>query len=463
MMVTMNLDLASYVLVAVALLLGQPPHRLASSIVDDSDKLTAELRARPETIRVPCGGSVQAAVRAAKPGDTILLVPQCRYVGQVVLGAKSGVVTITSSTAPDRRVTPADAPLLPILASGGPMAAIDGTGAKNWRLEGVQLESRADGLGEVVVLQDAMTVTLDRVLIVGGEKGQKRAIRGNGESITLTRSYIANIWAPGQDSQAFCAWDGAGPYTITDNYLEAASENVMIGGADSQSIDRIPSDGLIQGNDITKPIEWKGTRGKAVKNLLEFKSAKRWRVTGNRFSNSWTDAQNGYALLVKSVNQNRKAPWSASEDITIEGNTVTGVENGFNLQGYAADQPGGHTTRVTIRGNDVTCSGVAVQAVSELGDVTIERNTFQNGSTFLQLDAATYAMANLLLQNNRANHNAYGIKGSGAGIGLPSLTRFVKAFTMRQNVLLGGAGKGSYPAETWFDLASVPASIVVGR
>jgi hypothetical protein len=46
-----------------------------------------------------------------------------------------------------------------------------------------------------------------------------------------TRSHLAGIWRSGQDSQAFAAWDGAGPYTITDNYLEAASETVMFGGA----------------------------------------------------------------------------------------------------------------------------------------------------------------------------------------------------------------------------------------
>jgi hypothetical protein len=72
----------------------------------------------------------------------------------------------------------------------------------------------------------------------------------------------------------------AGPYTITDNYLEAASENVMFGGADSASADRVPADILIDGNLFSKRLEWKPiapakTSGKVVKNLLELKAAKR--------------------------------------------------------------------------------------------------------------------------------------------------------------------------------------------
>jgi hypothetical protein len=111
--------------------------------------------------------------------------------------------------------------------------------------------------GEVILLQDSINIYMDRLLIVGGVNGQKRGIRGNGQKITLTRSYIANIARASQDSQAFCAWDGAGPYTLTNNYLEAASENVMFGGADSKAPDRVPSDILIEGNHFTKRLEWK--------------------------------------------------------------------------------------------------------------------------------------------------------------------------------------------------------------
>jgi hypothetical protein len=469
-----SIAVSAVLALALSATISAQQSRSIADIVTDLEKLVAELRDRHQTILVNAGDSVQAAINAARPGDAILLLPGVKYVGPLTLPAQAGVVTIKSAAQlPDRRIGPADAALLPILASWNLGPAITGTGAANWTLDGIAVESRADGLGDVIVLQDAQHVTFDRLLLVAGANGQKRAIRGNGQDITLTRSYIANIWRTGQDSQAFCAWDGAGPYTITDNYLEAASENVMFGGADSQSAERIPADITITGNTFTKNPAWKAVKGTyVVKNLLELKAARRVTIRDNVFDGSWTDAQTGYALSIKSVNQgyNAKAvpptlgaPWSVTEDVLVENNTILNSESGFNLLGVSADQPGGRTTRVTIRGNLIDVTNIAIQAGGELGIVTVDRNTWHNGGTFLQLYGATYGVQQLTVTNNLANHNAYGVKGDGTGIGLPSLTRYASGFAWAQNVLLGGAGKGSYPPETWYDLASVPAGVTVGR
>jgi hypothetical protein len=421
------------------------------------DSIKAELPP-PVTVLYP-GDNIQQALNNAEPFTVFGLVPD-RYVVGTLTFPKPVTLRYQQLEA---RVT-ADT-LMPVFASGGPQATIDGTNAKGVILSGIAFETREDGAGETIIWKDAEDITMDRIRIVGGANGCKRAIRGNGRNITLTRSHIANIWAPGQDSQAFCAWDGAGPYTLTDNYLEAASENVMFGGADSQSAERIPADILIEGNTFTKRLEWKPVppakeSGKVVKNLLELKSAKRVTIRGNTFERSWTDAQTGYALSFKSVNQGGTAPWSVTEDVLFENNVVKDVENGFNIQGFAADQPGGRTSRLTIRGNDVQTTGIAMQITGGPNTVTLDRTTFVNGYTFLQLAGA--AIASLTVTNVLANHNAYGVKGDGTGIGLASLTKFAPGFVWRQNVLVGGAGK-IYPAETWFDLASVPAGVTVGR
>ena len=57
----------------------------------------------------------------------------------------------------------------------------------------------------------------------GGGAGARKSARW--PATTITGSYIAEIKAPSQDSQAIAGWNGPGPYTITNNYLEAASEN----------------------------------------------------------------------------------------------------------------------------------------------------------------------------------------------------------------------------------------------
>ena len=193
-------------------------------------------RADAATISVRPGADLQNALNAAQPGDEIVLTPGARYVGQFRLPPKPFGLAITirsSAVLPARRITPADAALLPSIASGVAAEAILGEGASNWRLDGLKFESNSGGEGTIIDLQDVSNVVMDRLLIVAGAEGQKRAIAGNGKQITLTRSYIANCWRTGQDSQAFAAWDGSGPYTISDNYLEAASENVLFGGADS--------------------------------------------------------------------------------------------------------------------------------------------------------------------------------------------------------------------------------------
>ncbi len=420
--------------------------------------------ARAATTIVAAGANLQAALNAAQPGDELVLQAGARFVGSFRLPAKAAgpVITIRSSaTLPDRRITPQDASLLPTLASPILSAVLDGTGAANWKLDGIKFEPVSDGQGDVIVLQDSTNIYLDRILIVGGAYGQKRGVRGNGTHITLTRSYIANIWrSSGQDSQAFCAWDGAGPYTIVDNYLEAASENVMFGGADSKSPDRVPSDILVEGNHFTKRLEWRGA-GVAVKNLFELKSARRIAIRRNVFENNWTDGQTGYGILLKVVNQDGTAPWSVLEDVLFEQNLVRNTENGLNLLGYDYAHPSGRATRITIRNNLLLTPGIAFQLGGEIGDVAIDHNTVDQGTTLMSLYRGTvwpsgtanarpgaYAVERLTYTNNLARHNTYGVKGQGTAVGTPSLAAYTLSYVWTNNVLAGGAGQ-PYPTITW--------------
>ena len=159
---------------------------------------------------------------------------------------------------------------------------------------------------------------------------------------------------PGQDSQAFCAWDGAGPYTLTDNYLEAASENVMFGGAGALSPARIPADILVEGNFFTKPEAWRGA-GKGVKNIFELKTAKRVVIRHNVFERCWADAQSGYAIVFTVRNDNADAPWSVVEDVLFEQNEIRFTDRGLNILGINDGSPSGQLTRVTVRDNDFQC------------------------------------------------------------------------------------------------------------
>jgi hypothetical protein len=423
------------------------------------------------TTTVAAGADLQAALNAARPGDVLVLQAGARYVGPFTLppNPTGPPITIRSSAIlPERRIGPQDAAVLATLASPVAWAIVDGTGASNWRLDGIAFEPVVDGTGEVILLQDSTNIYLDRLLIVGGVNGQKRGIRGNGRQITVTRSYIANIARASQDSQAFCAWDGAGPYTLTNNYLEAASENVMFGGADSKAPDRVPSDILVEGNNFSKRLEWKGA-GLVVKNLFELKVGRRITIRGNVFERNWTDGQTGFGILMKTVNQGGTAPWSALEDVLFEQNVVRDTENGFNILGNDYANPSGRTTRLTIRNNLVLTPGVAFQLGGEIGDLAIDHNTIDQGYTLMSVykgtvwnagaaaaRPGTYAVEHLTYTNNLARHNTYGVKGQGTAVGTPSLTAHTVTYAWTNNVLAGGAGF-PYPTITWFPTVAVYA------
>ena len=422
-------------------------------------------QAAAATLVVYKGGDLQAALNAAQPGDEVVIEAGGRFVGQFVLPVKpSGpVITVRSSaTLPERRLTPADAALLPTLVSDTVEPALRAYGTADWRLDGLRFESTRDGHYNIVALQDAVNITMDRLLIIGGTLGQRRAIMGNGRGITLTRSHIANIWRTGEESQAFCAWDGGGPYTIRDNYLEAASQGVMFGGANSASPANVPADILVEGNHITKPLTWKGLP-RVVKNLFELKSAKRALIRDNVMENNWSDGQNGYGVLFTVRNDEGGAPWSVVEDVVFERNVVRNSENGINVLGRDSYQASGRTTRVTIRHNLIVTPGTFLQVGAEIGVLTLDHNTVRQGHTFVNAYAgdvwaagtsgprpALYAVETLVMTNNLANHNDYGFIGDGAGVGLGAITTFVRGLTWTHNVLAGEAGWSyAYPVVTW--------------
>lgn len=68
----------------------------------------------------------------------------------------------------------------------------------------------------------------------------------------------------GQDTQAIVAWITLGPIKIVNNFLEAAGENVMFGGADPRIPDAVVSDIEIRQNHFFKPLSG-GSQARATR------------------------------------------------------------------------------------------------------------------------------------------------------------------------------------------------------
>jgi hypothetical protein len=228
---------------------------------------------------------LQRAIDDAVFGDVILLRAGETYVGHFELPAKSGTgwIEIRSDAAASglpaagQRLVPSNRPggvtprtLLPrIVGRGGAYKSLallrTKPGAHGYVFRFIEFDGAAHvgyetliEIGEDTAVAAPYDIVLDRVYVHGhASKGQKRAITVNGARLSILNSYIADIKAVNADSQAIAGWNGAGPMTIENNYLEAAGENVLFGGAPPAVDGLVPSDIVVRRNHLVKPIAWR--------------------------------------------------------------------------------------------------------------------------------------------------------------------------------------------------------------
>src|SRR5687768_17228298 len=240
--------------------------------------LCATPPAQAAIIHVASGGDLQEALNAAQPGDTILLAENAEFVGNFVLPVKTGDQWITvRSAAPDSvlppagvRIQPAQASLLARLRSPNGNAALrTAAGAHHWEIRYLDFSANQNGAGDIIQLGDGSAaqntlaqvphhIVLRHVYVHGDPvQGQKRGIALNAAHVTIADSFIAECKGVGQDTQAIGGWNGPGPFVIENNYLEAAGENMLIGGSDP-AIANLVADGVtVRGNYFSRPMSWR--------------------------------------------------------------------------------------------------------------------------------------------------------------------------------------------------------------
>ena len=440
---------------------------------------TGSIPAAVRHVRVPEGGSLQHALDAARPGDWIELQSGATYTGPFRLRRfdGDGWVVVTSSApnlpAPGTRVSPGHAALMAKLRASSDAVIVTDPGAHHYRLVGLDIAPRAARwlvallqLGGEEASADLLPhdIVVDRCYLHGDPaKGTRRGVALNARRAAVVDSHLADFKEAGADSQAIAGWNGPGPFAITNNYLEAAGENVMFGGADPTIEGLVPSDIVMRHNHLAKPVRWRtGTPGAdtaawTVKNLFELKNARRVLAEENLLEYNWPAAQNGFAILFTVRNQDGGAPWSVVEDVTFARNVVRHVGAGINILGRDDVHPSRQTRRIAITGNlfaDVGGSwgsGRLFQVLDGTGDVTLRHNTaFNSGFVLFGGDHAPHV--GFAFDDNVALHNETGIAGSGTGSGRASLDRYFPAASVKGNVLIGG-DPSRYPADNFFPVS----------
>jgi hypothetical protein len=204
-----------------------------------------------------------------------------------------------------------------------------------------------------------------------------------------------------------------------------------------------------------------GTRY-VVKNLLEFKNARRVVIEGNRFEYSWAQDQKGYALLFLPANGG-KAPWTAVQDVTVRSNRFDHVAAGITIagrhkvNGVVVSQI---TARISIANNLLTdvskakWGGHGLFLVTGDGatDVTVDHNTIIHDGPAV-VNGNGIGNVRFTYTNNMSRHGVDGIYGDGYGGGYVSLNKYFVGAEIRRNVLAGGTAS-KYPPENFFPPAS---------
>lgn len=454
------------------------------------------------TISVSENGNLKDAIDRAScnPNGTIVrLAAGATFTGSFTLPAKNCApgqwiiirtdVSDSSLPAADTRINPTYAPKLAKILSSNVAPAIKTTNrAEHYWFMGLEIgvtENIPANYGVFVIGHQETSladlphhIVVDRCYVHGNASGGiKRGVEANGASIAVINSYFENFHVVGQDTQAIAAWNSPGPIKIVNNFLEAAGENVMFGGATPTVPNVIPSDIEIRRNHFFKPLSWylndpsfKGIPW-SVKNILEFKDAQRVLVEGNVLENNWAQAQVGFAVVLTPRGQQGRAPWCTVADITFRYNILTHSGSGFNIAGQDNTSPSEPSQRIWIHDNlvldidgakwggdgrlyQILNGGRANTHLAIPHDITISHNTgFQSGAILVAADSPDRPILRCLFIDNIQPHGNFGIAGSGRRPGSQSIATYFAESAFTHNVIFDfppRSAPSDYPLGNFF-------------
>ncbi len=423
---------------------------------------------RGSTILVKAGGNFQVALDKAKPGDTIMLEAGATFRGAFELPNKPGAEFITIRTsATDAQLPPPDTRIDPkkyrgalpkLISSGVEPVIFAKDGAHHYRFIGIEFGPTRDGLYNIIQIGSTEETSIeqlphhiefDRVYLYGDPKvGQRRGIAANGRYMKIVNSYFADFKREGEESQAIAVWATDGHIEIVNNYLEAAAESILFGGAENR-MGLVAGDCLIKNNWLNKPIEWRKERW-VVKNFFEIKSGRRIKFENNLMTNNWAHGQEGTGVLFRTGTDSGEQ--AVVEDIEFTNNIMRSSGSAINI--FGGEGKGGRN--LLIRNNlftDISAKkydGRGFFIISTTFDnVVIENNTvIHDGSIAI---AYGEPVTNFVFRNNIVFNNEYGFFGDGTGGGKIAINKFFPKAVISNNIIIGGSAsdyqnKNYYPA-----------------
>jgi hypothetical protein len=336
----------------------------------------------------------------------------------------------------------------------GPIVFTDG--ANHYRFIGIEM-TRESSAGGVTALAGpdgdvaADHIIFDRVWMHGtAQDDTRRGLYLSGTTyMAVVDSFLNDFHCVAKvactDSQTISGAAGnlpMGPYKIVNNFLEAAGENIIFGGAQATST---PADIEIRHNYLFKPLAWMlgqpgfvgGSNGNPfiVKNHFELKNAQRVLFEGNVMENSWGGfSQTGFSILLTPKNQysgpvrGSVCPLCRVTDVTIRNCRIAHVASGLQIANVSdkGGEPSSAGERYSIHdvlvddidGKKYGGFGAFMVLISykpTLKDVRINHVTAVSPRVFLNIGIKEAHIQNFVFTNNLIGANEREITSTGGG------------------------------------------------
>lgn len=457
-----------------------------------------------KSIAVHAGGDFASALKSANCGDEVVLDAGATFTGVFyVPGKKCGSKQILirsskiGSLPSGRRVSPASTSYMARLMTPSISSVLNfDAGASGYYFAGLEftVQTGLQGLWNLVTLSMNVTsvsdlpsnIVFDRVYAHGNDQFCVRGFLADAAGFALINSYVSGFTHTGYDTQAVMAFNSPGPYVISNNYLEATGENIMLGGGNSCTSTSctpripgaIPSDATITRNHFTKLYgAWNGKPQPGptydIKNSFEVKNGQRILLDSNVFSYDWGQGQNGeFVLLTPRAGclsppsaSNCADPQATASDITITNNVFEHggqVFNGAGVDNYAVPYVKTASQRVLIQNNlanDINGASYVGNgyfgSVQETTNWTINHNTVINTPKYPQ---AFYLGPTIPASNTPGpahdagltytNNIAFGAIAADASFSLTVLQNLPSSATVSYDLWVGDTWPASCPGCT---------------
>src|SRR5207248_1132232 len=145
---------------------------------------------------------------------------------------------------------------------------------------------------------------------------------------------------------------GNGPFKVVNTYLEAAGENIMLGGCDPTWVGSYPQDIEIRNDYFYKQLAWRSlppATQTSVKNLFELKSGQRVLVQDSILENNWMNGQNGTAILFTPGNQHGSNVTLRVQDVTFDRVVLRHTTHAINVTAASTYFPSAYTRRLLFK------------------------------------------------------------------------------------------------------------------